>query len=553
MRRRIIMTLTCLWVCVAGASAQTGAIKELEQPKLVVGLVVDQMRWDYLTRYADDYCEGGFKRLMREGYNCNRCLINYLPAITAVGHTAIYTGTVPALNGIIGNNFEIDGHYTYCTKDTTVMGLGSMGRDGKENPKASAGQMSPRNMLVNTIGDQLRLATNFRSKVVGVSLKDRAAILPAGHSATAAYWMDSRSMNFISSTYYMEKLPQWAVDFNNRKLGDKYMENLASKNKSIKDGPWKLLYDESRYVQSAPKNQPWESDTDGSLKHSPWGQTITFDMAKAAIEGENLGNNPAGVPDMLAVSISSTDMVGHRVGPNSIWEEDLFLRLDLDVADFLSYLDQKIGKGNYVIFLSADHGGMHNVEFRKAHRIPAGTFESARIEKELNDKLMGQFPGFKKIIGGIYNLQVHFTKEVKENDRFEEIRKAAIRELLKENSVQYAFGVDDIPQFVPEPIRTMTINGYCPRRSGQITIIFLSGVLDDYASSDDLKKPGYIYKGTTHSVWSPDDTHIPLIFMGWKIPHGWDNHTVHVTDIAATLAALLNIQQPNACVGEAIF
>ncbi len=552
MRRTFYATVICLWTCL-GTFAQKSDIQELEQPKLVVGLVIDQMRWDYLTRYADTYCEGGFKRMMREGYNCNRCLINYLPAITAVGHTSIYTGTVPALSGIIGNNFEIDGKYTYCTRDTSVFSLGARGNDGDENPRASAGRMSPRNLLVNTIGDQLRLATNFRSKVVGVALKDRAAILPAGHSATAAYWMDSRSTNFISSTYYMDQLPQWVVDFNSRKLGDKYMENLASKNKDIKDGPWELLYDESRYVQSAPKNQPWEHSIDGSLKQSPWGQTITFDMAKAAIEGENLGNNPAGVPDFLAVSISSTDMLGHRVSPNSIWEEDTFLRLDLDVADFLNYLDKRIGKGNYVVFLSADHGGMHNVEFRKEHRIPAGTFQSPRIEKALNEKLMTSFSGFKKIVSGIYNLQVHFTTEAKESDRFDDIKKTAIDELLKEDAVQYAFSVDNIPSFVPEPIRTMAVNGYCPRRSGQITIIFRGGVLEDYASLDDMNKPGYIYKGTTHSVWSPDDTHIPLIFMGWRIPHAWDNHTVHVTDIAATLAAILNIQQPNACVGNPVF
>jgi predicted AlkP superfamily pyrophosphatase or phosphodiesterase len=534
-------------------TAEAQRAKELEQPKLVVGLMVDQMRWDYLTRYADIYCDGGFNRLMREGYNCNRCLINYIPAITAVGHTSVYTGSVPAMTGIVGNTFELNGRNTYCTTDTTVSGLGTYDRDGKPNPNVSAGKNSPHNLLVTTVTDQLRLATNFRSKVIGVALKDRASILPAGHSANAAYWMDNHSMNFITSTYYMDRLPQWVTDFNNRKLGDKYMENLASRNKSITDGPWQLLYDESRYVQSAPKNQKWENTIDGSLKQSPWGQTITFDMAKAAIEGEQLGTNPAGVPDFLCVSISSTDMLGHRVSPNSIWEEDTFLRLDKDIADFLDYLDRRVGKGNYLIFLTADHAGMHNPAFKNEHHLPAGTFETNVIRPDLESHLKSQFPAFNRIITGINNMQVHFSKEVKSSSQYEDIRRAAIDWLKARQEVAYAYALDNIPDYVPEPIRTMTINGYNPSRSGQITIVFQSGFLEDYASKSETEKPGYVYKGTTHSVWSPDDTHIPLIFMGWNVPHAWDNKTCYIVDIAATIAALLNIQQPNACVGHPIF
>lgn len=548
--RRIVMLLVMLASLMTGQSQE---LKELEQPKLVVGLVVDQMRWDYLTRYAGNYCDGGFKRLMREGYNCNRCLINYIPAITAVGHAAIYTGSIPALTGITGNTLELNGRFTYCTDDTTVRGLGTIDKTGKPNPDVTAGHNSPRNMLVRTVTDQLRLATNFRSKVIGVALKDRASILPAGHSANAAYWMDSHSMNFVSSTYYMDSLPQWVVDFNNRKLGEQYMENLPSLNKQIKDGPWELLYDEESYVESASKHQRWENSIDGSLKQSPWGQTITFDMAKAAVEGEQLGHNPAGVPDFLCVSISSSDMLGHRISPNSIWQEDTFLRLDKDLAEFLSFLDSKVGQGNYVVFLSADHGGMHNPEFGREHNLPGGTFKTQLVRNDLESHLKERFPGIEKFLMGTTNLQVHFTKEVKASSQFDAIRDAAIEFLNNLPEVAYAFSMDNIPQYVPEPIRTMAVNGYCPGRSGQITIIFQAGYLEDYASQKDMEKPGYVYKGTTHSVWSPDDTHIPMIFMGWKIPHAWDNKTYYVTDIAATIASILNIQQPNACVGHAVF
>ena len=245
MKRFLTVWAFALVACLSWAQAPVQDIQELQRPKLVVGLVVDQMRWDYLTRYVDRYCDGGFRRMMREGWNCNR---------TAVG---------------------------------------AYDKNGKPSATARAGLESPHNLLVTTMTDELRMATNFRSKTVGVALKDRASILPAGHSATAAYWMDGYSTNFITSTYYMNELPKWVKKFNDQKLGDKYAnEHLAFANKSIKGGPWELLYDEKTYVQSAPKNQKWENTFGYDLKNSPWGMKITFDMAKAAVEGENLGNNP---------------------------------------------------------------------------------------------------------------------------------------------------------------------------------------------------------------------------------------------------------------------
>ena len=267
--------------------------------------------------------------------------------------------------------------------------LGTKNKDGQDDPNASAGKNSPRNLLVTTIGDQLRLATNFRSKVIGVSLKDRAAIFPAGHAANAAYWMDSHSMNFVSSTYYMKELPRWAAEFNKRKLGEQYVKNLASHDKKIKDGPWRLLLDEDKYVQSAPRNQRWENTIDGTIKQSPWGQTITFDMAKAAIEGENLGHNPAGVADMIAVSISSTDMIGHRISPNSIWMQDTYLRLDRDIADFLSFLDQKVEVFSLSSFQKATTSSsplgrprrvaQHGVQTRPLGPCPAETWKASLV------------------------------------------------------------------------------------------------------------------------------------------------------------------------------
>ena len=385
-----------------------------------------------------------------------------------------------------------------------------------------------------------------------MSLKDRAAIFPAGHAANAAYWLDSHSMNFVSSTYYMKELPRWAAEFNKRKLGEQYVKNLASHDKKIKDGPWRLLLDEDKYVQSAPRNQRWENTIDGTIKQSPWGQTITFDMAKAAIEGENLGHNPAGVADMITVSISSTDMIGHRISPNSIWMQDTYLRLDRDIADFLEFLDQKVGKDNYIIFLSADHGGSHNTEFRSDHSLPAETWKASLVKEELETKLHERFPQYPKIVESLSNMQVHFSKEVREGNQLDEISQAAAQILAKRNEVAYAFPFCNIPQFVPEPIRTMAINGYCPQRSGEVCIIFQSRMIEDYASLSELQKPDHIYKGTTHSLWNPDDTHIPLIFMGWNVKAGRTDAPTFITDIAATVCAMLRIQAPNCCIGNAI-
>ena len=202
MRKTIVffVLMVCAWTQL---QAQP---KFNERPKLIVGIVVDQMRWDYLSRYYDKFGEDGFRRLIDQGYSFDNCLINYLPTVTAIGHASAYTGTTPAFHGICGNNFYIDGRKTYCTSDQSVDPVGSDNR--------KSGCMSPINLLSTTIGDQLRLHTDFKSKVIGISYKDRAAILPAGHSATAAYWLDTKNRQFITSTYYMKELPKWAKDYN---------------------------------------------------------------------------------------------------------------------------------------------------------------------------------------------------------------------------------------------------------------------------------------------------------------------------------------------------
>lgn len=514
---------------------------ELNRPKLVVGIVVDQMRWDYLYRFYDKYEAGGFKRLLNQGFSCENTMINYIPSVTAIGHTTIFTGSVPAIHGIAGNDW-IDpktGKSTYCTDDSTVQTVGSMG---------NAGKMSPHNLLATTITDELRLATNFKSRVVGVSLKDRAAILPAGHNPTAAFWLDDEAGKFVSSTYYMQALPGWVDKFNDSKPIEKLI-----------DKGWNTLLPIDQYTESSADDSKWEGNLKGatkpvfpydlkkayelshsSFRQTPFGNTLTLSFAKAAIDGYSLGQE--GSVDFLTINCASTDYSGHLVGPNAVEIEDVYLRLDRDLADFFENLDKKVGKGNYLVFLTADHGAAHAEGFMEANKMPTGFLEND-LEGKLDKTLMKKF-GADKLVLAIDNFQVFYDKNRIDSLRInpEKVKDATIEFLKAQDGIQFVVDQDKISDAsIPEPLKDMMINGYNQQRSGSVLMITLPGWL-----------PYYSQKGTTHSVWNPYDTHIPLIFMGWNIPHGSTNRTTEMTDISATLAALLHIQMPSGCIGSPI-
>ncbi len=513
----------------------------INRPKLVVGIVVDQMRWDYLYRYYDRYGEGGFKRLLKDGFSCENTLVNYLPSYTAVGHTCIFTGSVPSLTGIAGNDWtdQVTGAHMYCTDDSTVHGVGGNGADGK---------MSPRNLLVSTITDELRIASNFQSKVVGISLKDRASILPAGHAANAAFWLDDSTGKFITSSYYVSQLPDWTDTFNNE-------DHIA---RLLKD-EWNTLYPLNSYVQSDRDNSPWEGKYPGEeypvfphavkeayakmhtyLRQTPFGNTLTLDFATAAIAGYKMGQGPA--TDFLTINCASTDYVGHMFGPNSVEVEDTYLRLDRDLAKFFSMLDLKMGKGNYLVFLTADHGAAHSVGFLQEYKLRADFYSSSQIVQTVNALVKEKF-GIDQAVRSAENYQIGFDlQKITAHADFTAVKKVVVDYLRTVPGVSYAVDMDRIGEAaVPEPIKTMIINGYNFRHSGQIQVVFDAGWLETYAKT-----------GTTHGAWNPYDTHIPLIFMGWKIHPGSSNATVHMTDISPTLAALLHIQMPSGCIGTPI-
>ena len=518
-------------------------VKTQQKPKLVVGIVVDQMRWDYLYRYYDRYGNGGFKRLLNDGFSCENTFINYLPSYTAVGHTVIFTGSIPAIDGIVGNDWidQITGKSWYCTEDPSVQTVGAPGK---------AGEMSPNNLLVSTITDELRVASNFRSRVVGVSLKDRAAILPAGHTANGAFWFDDASSSFITSTYYMKDLPDWAKKFN---ASDEPAKLVAN--------GWNTLFPINTYKQSSTDNVSWEGefkgesapvfphdmkniykDDHGSIRSTPFGNTLTLDFAKAAINGFHLGNGEA--TDFLTINCASTDYVGHKYGPNSIEVEDTYLRLDKDFAAFFRFLDEKVGKGNYLLFLTADHGAAHAIGFMQQHHIPADYIVSKNIATPLNDFLTKKF-GVENLIASSINYHLGFDwkKIAEKNLDYEAVKSAAVSFLQKLPGIQFAVDIDHIGASpIPEPIKTMIINGYNRKRCGPVIIIPDPGWFGGHEGGT----------GTTHGNWNPYDTHIPLVFMGWNIKHGSTNRNIKMSDISPTLAALLHIQMPNGNVGNVI-
>jgi len=513
----------------------------IPRPKLVVGIVVDQMRWDYLYRYYDRYGNDGFKRMLNKGFSCENTFIPYTPTYTAAGHTSVYTGSVPAINGIIGNswyNRQLKRVF-YCTEDSTVRTVGS---------SSNAGKMSPRNMWSSTVTDELRLATNFKSKTIGIALKDRGAILPAGHSANAAYWFDNASGGWITSTYYMAELPDWVKAVNSKSLPANYMKKA-----------WNTLYPINTYTQSTDDSKPYEGKLTGedntfphntdtistrylfdAFRATPYGNTYTFDMARAAIEGEKLGQR--GVTDFLAVSFSSTDYIGHTFGPNSIEVEDTYLRFDRDLASFFKYLDTKLGSGQYLVFLTADHGAAHVPGLLREHGYSAGAMDDADVRQWLNQNATKVF-GAGNLVEQIINYQVYLNHTVIEENKIDEarLRKWIINELANHPAIIRAFDLNDLSgETIPSRVKEMVTNGYNQKLSGDIQFIYRPHWFDGWD------------RGTTHGAWNPYDAHIPLVWYGWKIKAGKTNKETYMSDIAPTLAALLRIQMPSGTTGVVI-
>lgn len=513
-----------------GACRNTSRISIEEKPRIVIGLMVDQMRWDYLYKYRNRYGEGGFKRLLREGFSCENTFIRHAHTTTACGHSSVYTGSVPAINGIVGNSWydRSWGRVISNVEDTLVKMVGTESREGR----------SPRNLLTTTIGDELRIATHYQSKVIGVAIKDRAAILPAGHTANGAFWWDDGK--FTTSTYYMDTLPHWVRQFNKTNWKDSLMPE-----------GWKTLYPMETYKLSEKDNVDYETNYSGedqpvfphtkaSIGATPFGNFLTLEFAKAAIEGAQLGEGA--FTDLLAVSLSSPDKIGHRFGPNSVEIEDNYLRLDKDLAAFFDYLDKRFGKNGYLFFLTADHGANHSPGYLMKHKIPSGAVPDEEIMKRVEIAVKEKY-GHADLIRSLTNGQVYLNYQTlkKVGLNKQEVASFVAEQLKKEPAIANAFPSMSISTTtLPDRVKSMFANTVYPKRAGDVLIMRSAGW-----------KYGSI-KGTAHGDWYPYDAHIPLVWMGHGIQQGKTHRDIGMTDIAPTIAAMLNIQMPSGTIGEVI-
>lgn len=536
------MVMLLCYPTIINSQLSSNSLDSNTKPKLVIGIIVDQMRPEYLYRFQSKFSENGFKRVMKQGFVCRNTHYNYIPTKTAPGHASVYTGTTPKYHGIIANKWynrklklEVNNVDDYSTS--------SLG--GSED----SGRRSPRKMLSTTITDELQLSNDGKSKVISISLKDRGAILPGGHMSDGSYWYDSKTGNFVTSTYFKEELPSWVKMFNKQKNVLKLL-NLGWKTTF----PKKDYYESTSDIKSYEKvfkhkksaSFPYEFKSLNDLEkfeiiqETPYGNTIVADLAIEALKSEKLGLG--NVTDFLAVSFSSTDKIGHAFGPHSIELEDTYIKLDKELSKLLSALDKQVGKGNYLFFLTADHGATDVPRYLIDKKIPAGYYNTTEIVSNINKKLKEMFD-VDKLIEVFSNDQLFFDLNLisKHNLNYHKILEVSKKELLKIESVFQVLLRPDLERFeYTQEEKGMVQRGFHIQRSGDIVVLFRPSW---------TKTRKY---GTEHSTGYSYDTHVPLLWYGTNVPQGSSTIKYNITDIAPTISMFLNIKFPNATIGEPI-
>lgn len=515
-----------------------------DPPKLVVGIVVDQMRTDYIYRYWNNFGTGGFKRLIGEGSFLRDAHYTYMPTVTGPGHASIYTGSVPAHHGIVANERydRATGKLIYCVKDTTVQGVGS-----------ATAQSSPSQLLATTLADEIERRTDRQGKTIGVALKDRSSVLPIGRTGDAAYWF-SGSGSFVTSTWYMKQLPKWVEEFNARKLTEKYLNTT-----------WTPLLTIEKYHQVLPDDNPYEQPLAvgaGSafpydlaalskgpagltlIASTPWGNTLTTDLALAALAGEAMGQD--NTTDLLAISYSSTDILGHKMGPRALEIEDMYIRLDQELARLLTELDKSVGAGKYTLFLTADHGAIDVPQYLKDLKGSGGYVELSPVMTSLN----ASFRATSDSIGYMSDGQVFLVHRPLAKEEtggaFISPEWEIIKRLRELPSIEAAWKADaeDIAGGRAADQRALMYNGFMPQRCGDVLYTLKPGYFE--------AEGAYIGKGTTHGTGWNYDTHVPVLFFGQGIAHGEVVRRSAVADIVPTISMIIGCALPDAAVGEPV-
>ena len=540
--KRIILALLALSAC--NTKPKQEEITSTDAPKLVVGVVVDQMRYDYLTKYVNHYSENGFKRLVREGYNLENAHYNFIPTKTAVGHASIFTGATPADHGIIANDWydRFESKSVYCVDDFDFKTIGA----------SSGGQKSPKRMQTTTLSDQLNLDQNFRGKVIGIAIKDRSSILPAGHTANAAYWFVGKDLGrFISSSYYMEELPNWVTEFNAENRVNAYL-----------DKGWDTYSPIETYVESTADNNSYEGAFNGKdkavfpydlsalkefngnldlIKETPFGNSITTDFALAAITQEKLGKGD--FTDFLSISYSSTDYVGHRFGVDSKEVEDTYVRMDREIEKLLNHLDQEVGKGKYTLFLTADHAAVRVPNYLKDNNIPAGYVSNSNLKSFIDDMIQSKY-NLSGLVENISNEQVFLNRKLilAKGLDLGEVADFVAQELVNFPTVYKAISGNNLQKsYLGDGILGRLQRGYNQKYSGDILYINMPSFIS------------YGPTGSTHGSGYNYDTHIPMVFFGNGIKSGGSSKEYYpIIDLVPTISRALDISLPNGSSGKII-
>ncbi|OFX58051.1 MAG: hypothetical protein A2046_15570 [Bacteroidetes bacterium GWA2_30_7] len=540
--KKITLYLVIVSCFTSFLSAQNSKKFPPEKPKLIVALVIDQMKNDYIYKYWNKFENTGFKKIIGEGAYCRNTNYDYIFTQTGVGHATIFTGAMPSYHGIISNYWynRTKDIKVYCVDDDKVKSTGT---------KNDFGKKSPRKLLTTTIGDELKLSTAGNSKVISISLKDRAAIIPGGHTANGAWWFDTESGNWITSSYYMDTLPKWVKEFNEKNYPDLYIERQ-----------WTPILPIEQYTESLEDNNKYEVGFLGNkitfpydlktmrgdsksyelLLSTPFGNTLTKDFALAAILNENLGKGS--YTDFLSVSFSSTDYIGHSFGPSSIEVEDTYIRLDKEIAHFLEFIDTNFGKENVLVFLTSDHGISEVPKYLIDKKIPAGYFNYNYAITLLKSYLNAVY-GYGEWVKTYMTQQIYLNRILIEDSKLdlEDVQNKVAQFFVQFTGVANATTAtalqnSNFTNGINEKMKT----SYNQNRSGDVLVNLEPGWIEENSEA------------TTHNSAYTYDTHVPLIWYGWKINRKTITRKISISEIAPTISTLLNIPFPNGCMSEPI-
>lgn len=533
---------------ISNGLAGQGAYLPPEKPVLVIGIVVEQLRYDQLEKFRNRLGENGIRKLLNEGTSYQNASFQYMLTQSAPGHATIATGAEPAFHGITSDSWylPLKNEIVYCTQDVTVDPAGG---------SIESGLHSPVNLQASTFSDELKIATNSGARIFSVGLKENSAIFTAGHAADGAYWYDNSKGNWISSTWYVDSLPSWVNDFNAMRYSETLLNNVWNLSRPIQD-----------YSDCQPDTSKFENGFEGVtyfpydlkklslkgksgsqrdyslLRENPFGNTLTTSFAKKLIEKENLGKDD--ITDFISVCYTSTDYIGHRFGPSSYEMADAIFRLDREIDDLLKYLLETLGKKNILVYFTSSHGISEIPGILESNRIPSGYFRQDQALYLLRSYLKATY-GDGDWVKGYSEKQVFLNRTLIEDAKLplEEVQKKVARFLVQFSGVAaaYPYSAFEANDFNNGNLKRI-MNNFNPQRSGDVIITLNSGWVEK--EGDNV---------TNHNSPYDYDSHVPLIWYGWSVNRASVTRKVNMTDIAATLSSLCKIPFPNACTGEPLF